>query len=211
MAAVTRARSSWEVEAARGAVVETDIPSRLDRLPWGRFHTLVVVALGITWILDGLEVTLVGAARRRAEAEPRAAAQQHRRWARQQRLPCRRRPGRRFLRLADGSARAQEALLHHACRLSGRDRGYGAVVEFLELRSVPVPDGRRHRRRVHGHQLDDPGAGPGARARLDRPCHQRQLLGRRRHGRCRLHRAARSVPAAGRHRLARCLRHRRRL
>jgi MFS family permease len=44
-----------------GAVVETDIPRRLDRLPWGRFHTLVVAALGITWILDGLEVTLVGA------------------------------------------------------------------------------------------------------------------------------------------------------
>ena len=43
------------------AVVETDIPARLDRLPWGRFHTLVVVALGITWILDGLEVTLAGA------------------------------------------------------------------------------------------------------------------------------------------------------
>ena len=41
--------------------VETDIPARLDRLPWGRFHTLVVVALGITWILDGLEVTLAGA------------------------------------------------------------------------------------------------------------------------------------------------------
>jgi len=42
-------------------VVETDTPARLDRLPWGRFHTLVVVALGITWILDGLEVTLAGA------------------------------------------------------------------------------------------------------------------------------------------------------
>jgi MFS family permease len=42
-------------------IVETDIPARLDRLPWGRFQTLVVVALGITWILDGLEVTLVGA------------------------------------------------------------------------------------------------------------------------------------------------------
>jgi MFS family permease len=42
-------------------VVETDIPARQDRLPWGRFHTLVVTALGITWILDGLEVTLVGA------------------------------------------------------------------------------------------------------------------------------------------------------
>src|SRR6266567_8955103 len=46
---------------ASAAVVATDIPVRLDRLRWGRFHTLVVVALGITWILDGLEVTLAGA------------------------------------------------------------------------------------------------------------------------------------------------------
>lgn len=42
------------------AIVITDVPARLDRLPWSRFHTLVVVALGITWILDGLEVTLAG-------------------------------------------------------------------------------------------------------------------------------------------------------
>jgi MFS family permease len=42
-------------------IVATDIPARLDRLPWGRFHTLVVAALGVTWILDGLEVTLAGA------------------------------------------------------------------------------------------------------------------------------------------------------
>jgi len=41
-------------------VIATDIPARLDRLPWSRFHTLVVVALGVTWILDGLEVTLAG-------------------------------------------------------------------------------------------------------------------------------------------------------
>ena len=47
--------------AAGETVVATDIPERLDRLRWGRFHTLVVVALGITWILDGLEVTLAGA------------------------------------------------------------------------------------------------------------------------------------------------------
>ena len=40
---------------------ETDIPARMDRLPWSRFHWLVIVALGITWMLDGLEVTLVGA------------------------------------------------------------------------------------------------------------------------------------------------------
>jgi MFS family permease len=42
-------------------IIETDLPSRLDRLPWGRFHTLIVVALGVTWLLDGLEVTLAGA------------------------------------------------------------------------------------------------------------------------------------------------------
>ncbi len=46
--------------AAEQAIVETDIPARLDRLPWGRFHNLVVAALGVTWILDGLEVTLAG-------------------------------------------------------------------------------------------------------------------------------------------------------
>jgi MFS family permease len=43
------------------SVIETDIPSRLDRLTWSGFHTRVVLALGITWILDGLEVTLAGA------------------------------------------------------------------------------------------------------------------------------------------------------
>jgi hypothetical protein len=42
-------------------IIETDIPARLDALPWGRFHTQVVVALGVTWILDGLEVTMTGA------------------------------------------------------------------------------------------------------------------------------------------------------
>ncbi|ACA14638.1 major facilitator superfamily MFS_1 [Methylobacterium sp. 4-46] len=41
--------------------VRTDIPARMDRLPWSRFHLLLVIALGITWVLDGLEVTIVGA------------------------------------------------------------------------------------------------------------------------------------------------------
>ncbi len=42
-------------------LIETSIPSRLDALTWSGFHTRVVLALGITWILDGLEVTLAGA------------------------------------------------------------------------------------------------------------------------------------------------------
>ena len=43
------------------AVLDTDIPARLDRLPWSGWHWRVVIALGVTWVLDGLEVTLVGA------------------------------------------------------------------------------------------------------------------------------------------------------
>ncbi|MES2028448.1 MAG: MFS transporter [Pseudomonadota bacterium] len=50
-----------ETAAKENRVVETDIPSRLDALRWSGFHTRVVLALGITWILDGLEVTLAGA------------------------------------------------------------------------------------------------------------------------------------------------------
>ncbi|MBV8682576.1 MAG: MFS transporter [Caulobacteraceae bacterium] len=50
-----------QATAERPAVVRTQIPARLDRLPWSRFHSLLVLALGVTWILDGLEVTIVGA------------------------------------------------------------------------------------------------------------------------------------------------------
>jgi MFS family permease len=48
------------VTGGTGETVTTGIPARLDRLPWSRWHWVVIVALGITWILDGLEVTLVG-------------------------------------------------------------------------------------------------------------------------------------------------------
>lgn len=54
-----------------GPPVHTDVPARLDRLPWSRFHRLVVVALGITWILDGLEVTLAGSVAAALQTSPR--------------------------------------------------------------------------------------------------------------------------------------------
>ena len=57
---ILHARWTIRVMAQNNLPITTDIPARLDRLPWGRFHTLVVVALGITWIFDGLEVTLAG-------------------------------------------------------------------------------------------------------------------------------------------------------
>jgi MFS family permease len=50
--------------------IETDVPARLDRLTWSRFHTLVVVALGITWVLDGLEVTIAGSIAGALEKSP---------------------------------------------------------------------------------------------------------------------------------------------
>jgi MFS family permease len=40
--------------------IETSVPARLDRLPWARWHWLIVIGLGTVWILDGLEVTIVG-------------------------------------------------------------------------------------------------------------------------------------------------------
>jgi MFS family permease len=43
-----------------GTRFQSDVPNRLDRLPWSRWHWLVVIGLGVTWILDGLEVTLAG-------------------------------------------------------------------------------------------------------------------------------------------------------
>jgi MFS family permease len=61
---MSRERATEPVETRitpSGNIIETDIPTRLDGLPFGRFHLLVIVALGITWILDGLEVTLAGA------------------------------------------------------------------------------------------------------------------------------------------------------
>jgi MFS family permease len=49
------------VSEVQTGVIETRIPGRLDRLPWSRWHWLVVIGLGTVWILDGLEVTIVGA------------------------------------------------------------------------------------------------------------------------------------------------------
>jgi MFS family permease len=46
--------------SSHAETLETHIPARLDRLPWARFHWLVVIGLGTVWILDGLEVTMVG-------------------------------------------------------------------------------------------------------------------------------------------------------
>ena len=42
-----------------GAIILSTVPPRLDRLPWSKWHVRLVIALGITWILDGLEASLI--------------------------------------------------------------------------------------------------------------------------------------------------------
>src|ERR1700748_2105922 len=49
------------IELAESAMITTDVPARMDALPWSRWHVTIVLALGATWVLDGLEVTLSGA------------------------------------------------------------------------------------------------------------------------------------------------------
>jgi len=44
-----------------GGVIRSVIPARIDRLPWAPFHTRMVMALGVAWVLDGLEITIAGA------------------------------------------------------------------------------------------------------------------------------------------------------
>jgi MFS family permease len=58
-----RPPSEWAPAPSPGANggITTDVPARLDRLPWGSFHWLLITALGITWVLDGLEATIVAA------------------------------------------------------------------------------------------------------------------------------------------------------
>jgi MFS family permease len=76
VAAVTRdrharAEASMKIPASSAfSIVATRVPARLDALPWSRFHGWVVVALGVAWVLDGLEVTLAGAVSGALKASP---------------------------------------------------------------------------------------------------------------------------------------------
>ncbi|WP_141698494.1 MFS transporter, partial [Streptomyces lushanensis] len=60
MATPARPGSGTTPPTGATGTVTTAVPARLDRLPWSRWHWMIVVGLGTVWILDGLEVTIVG-------------------------------------------------------------------------------------------------------------------------------------------------------
>src|ERR1700738_5651250 len=68
---VSTAAATKSASRDKDRVIETTIPSRLDSLRWSGFHTRVVLALVITWILDGLDVTLAGALSGALKESPR--------------------------------------------------------------------------------------------------------------------------------------------
>jgi 2-methylcitrate dehydratase PrpD len=146
------------VDRAAPETYETDVPARLDRLPWSRFHWLVVSALGITWILDGLEVTLVGSLSGAIVESPALRMSSTGIGANV--------PAYRAATSAHRPARAQETVHDHRAGLSGGDHLFRAGVGFLVVRDLPRHHRRRHRRRVCRRQCDHPGTDTGTPARL---------------------------------------------
>ena len=151
---------------AEGDIVESDIPARLDRLSWGRFHTLVVAALG-TWILDGLEVTLAGSLAGALKESPRLHFSNAGVGLASSAYLAGAVLGAIFFGWLTDRLGRKEIVLHHAQRLSRRDRRDRGVVGCRELRLLSLCDWRGDRRRIRGDQFHHSGADSGARARLE--------------------------------------------
>ena len=159
--------------------ISTLIPARLERLPWGRFHVLVIAALGITWILDGLEVTLAGSVAPALKESP-------------------------ALHFSDsevglaGSAYLLGAVVGALFfgwltdRLGRKMLFFITIFVYLIATALTglslerplflrlsLLHRLRHRRRIFRHQFDHPGTGPRALPRPTRSHDQRQFLGRR--------------------------------
>ena len=166
--------------------ITTDIPARMDRLPWARWHWLIVIGLGTVWILDGLEVTIVGSMSEALKPADTglglSSSDIGMAGAVYVAGAC---IGRAVLRPAHRPVRAQEAVPDHARRLHGRHRADGVLDDPDVVLRAPVPHRRRHRRRVRRHQLRDRRADPRQVPRPRRRRHQRLVLGRRhRSARC---------------------------
>ena len=183
--------------------IETDIPARMDRLPWARWHWLVVIGLGAVWILDGLEVTIVGTIASRltedgsgidiSESQVLTAASVYVAGA------C---LGAIFFgHLADRIGRKKLFMITLVVYLIATV-ATAFTTDGVAVLPLPLLHRRGHRRRVRGDQLRDRRADPRPRARHRRPDHQRLVLARHRARLAALRRAARRVDLRRRRRLA---------
>ena len=157
-----------------------DIPARLDRLPWARFHWLIVIGLGTVWVLDGLEVTIVGAIASRLTESGSGikldASMIGTAAAFYVGGAC---LGALFFgQLTDRFGR-KKLFLDHARGVPDGDGGHGLLVRALVPLHGALLHRRRHRRRVCRDQLRDRRADPRTRARARGPDHQRVVLARR--------------------------------
>ena len=173
-------------EARTPGAIRSLIPARIDRLPWSPFHTRMVVALGVAWILDGLEITVAsGVVALLTEKTSLGLSSTQAGALASVYLAGR---GRRsaVLRPDVGQAGPQEAVRHHARRLPAGQRPHRPDAQQRRgLAGLPVrhPLHQRHghRRRVRGDQLRDRRADPRPVPRPRRHHGQRHLLGRRDH------------------------------
>ena len=121
--------------------VKTKVPARLDRLPWSRWHWMVIIGLGTVWILDGLEVTIA-----RPDLRPdQHAGQRHSHHPEpDHRVRCGHVCGqpiqRPVLRLAHRPLRPQETVHDHPGRYPAFDRAHRLLLRALVVLPVPVPD-----------------------------------------------------------------------
>ena len=116
--------------------IETRIPGRLDRLPWARWHWLVVIGLGTVWILDGLEVTIVGAiATRLTEPESGLGLSESQVGLAASIYVLGACLGALFFGYLTDRFGPQEAVPHHPGRVPGGHRGHG----LLQERAVLLP------------------------------------------------------------------------
>ena len=169
-------------EGVETGTIETKIPARLDRLPWSRFHWMVIVGLGTAWILDGLEVNVVGSISSRICGTGRRGRPERRPTCPAGRRRCTSRARASgaivFGQLTDrfGRKRLFMMTLAHLPDRHGADRVH--VLAGLVLR-LPLPHRHGHRRRVQRDQLGDRRADPRQPARARGRVDQRQLLARR--------------------------------
>ena len=181
--------------AAPGAPLRSTIPARIDRLPWSPFFTRMVAALGVAWILDGLEITIAATVASTftdkdvlglSSGEVGLIATVY--------LLGEVAGALFFGRLSDRLGR-KKLFMVTLGDLPGRQRPDGPDPrQQPRLGGLPVPDPlhrrRRHRRRVRRDQLGDRRDDAGALPRPRRHRRQRHLLG----GRAHRHRRAAGVP-----------------